>query len=125
MPSQDPTSIEYINTNVFEWRHASPLYLRHRSRRELMDVNHKLLSASSSDHLWGYLTPVSSSPSLLRLDLWRLCPIYDFGRDPDDNEIVLDGPHVSSRQCRIEWRARDGKVIVTDLSLNGTHVSAT
>lgn len=44
-------------------------------------------------HLWGFLQPCSAN--LLRIDFWKLNPVYAIGRNSETNNVVLPGFKVS------------------------------
>lgn len=45
-------------------------------------------------HIWGFLQPCSVA--LQRIDFWKSVSVYDIGRNPDGNVIVLPGFKVSA-----------------------------
>lgn len=104
---------------------------------------------SMDSHIWGFLQPLS--PALKRIDFWKSLSVYDIGRNPDVNIIILPGlkisaygkkkkstspaappfhaqphyTHAGSKHARISWDGQSNKhatVILQDLSSNGTFV---
>src|ERR1700691_3742176 len=102
-------------------------------------------------HLWGFLQPCTGA--LSRLDFWKANPVYNIGRNPEGNRIILPGFKVSeylvffyasrhlmswdarppltlfsqgNKHCKITWDGKEetrSDVIIQDLSSNGTFVS--
>ncbi|KAG6331844.1 hypothetical protein ID866_7247 [Astraeus odoratus] len=78
----------------------------------------------SNSHLWGFLQPCGSQ--LRRIDFFKIVPTVSIGRNPDMNEVVLPGPRVSNRHCRIIWDGKEDEksaVVVADYSSNGTWIN--
>ncbi|KAF7978410.1 hypothetical protein HWV62_821 [Athelia sp. TMB] len=105
---------------------------------------------SMDSHIWGFLQPLS--PALKRIDFWKSLSVYDIGRNPDVNIIILPGlkisaygkkkkstspaappfhaqphyTHAGSKHARISWDGQSNKhatVILQDLSSNGTFIN--
>ncbi|KAF7979844.1 hypothetical protein HWV62_40589 [Athelia sp. TMB] len=75
-------------------------------------------------HIWGFLQPCS--PALKRIDFWKSVSVYDIGRNPDGNVIILPGFKVSNKHAKISWDGqsnKDSAVVVQDLSSNGTFIN--
>ncbi|MDR2506595.1 MAG: FHA domain-containing protein [Candidatus Accumulibacter sp.] len=53
--------------------------------------------------------------------LTRDIPVITLGRDQQNNLVFENDFRVSRNHCRIEWRA--GRVVLTDISTNGTSVT--
>jgi len=50
-------------------------------------------SVSVDAHLWGYMQPCS--PSLTRIDFWKIHPRYTIGRNTELNQVILPGFKIS------------------------------
>lgn len=55
--------------------------------------SHWQLPGNIDAHLWGFLQPCTAA--LSRIDFWKVCPVYDIGRNKEGNNIVLPGFKVS------------------------------
>ena len=102
---------------------------------------------SIDSHIWGFLQPCS--PALKRIDFWKSVSVYDIGRNPEGNVIILPGfkvsaylficvvchrgipilnhatPVTGNKHAKISWDGqsnKDAAVVVQDLSSNGTFV---
>jgi ser/thr/tyr protein kinase RAD53 len=55
-------------------------------------------------HLWGFLQPCTGT--LTRIDFWKANPVYEIGRNPEGNNIVLLGFKVSEywSTCMLDHR---------------------
>ncbi|EIN09888.1 kinase-like protein [Punctularia strigosozonata HHB-11173 SS5] len=86
-------------------------------------------STSQHDELFGYLLPLRPSVAAFRIELERIRPVNNIGRD-DTNDTRLEALYVSGRHCKIEWQPTVGQVWITDLSsrngvfLNGERIPA-
>jgi ser/thr/tyr protein kinase RAD53 len=75
------------------------------STMEQDDLANEILQATQSqpvqyqqgsvvdDHLWGFLQPCS--PAHRRIDLLKIQPVYNIGRNPAENRILFTGFKVS------------------------------
>ncbi|KAM6502304.1 CAMK/RAD53 protein kinase [Amanita muscaria] len=79
---------------------------------------------SVDSHLWGYLQPCS--PTLTRIDFWKINPRYTIGRNTQTNQVVLPGFKISNNHCLITWDGSEdmnSTVMIHDLSSNGTFIN--
>ncbi|KZT29093.1 kinase-like protein, partial [Neolentinus lepideus HHB14362 ss-1] len=81
--------------------------------------------SQADQHLWGFLQPCN--PALRRIDMWKVKPTYQFGRNTNTgNTVVFPGLKISNVHCTIEWDGREDPhsvVTVHDKSSNGTFIN--
>ncbi|OSC96761.1 kinase-like protein [Trametes coccinea BRFM310] len=74
--------------------------------------------------LWGILIPCNRAKERIRLH--KLQPEVRIGRDAAQNDVVLDHPYISKRQCTLRWdgdTTSRASVIVRDHSRFGTFIN--
>ncbi|KAI9067526.1 kinase-like protein [Trametes sanguinea] len=74
--------------------------------------------------LWGILIPMNRAKDKIRLH--KLQPEIRIGRDRSQNDVHIDHPYISKRQCTLRWdgdTTSRSSAIVRDYSRFGTYIN--